>query len=56
MSAEESTLRWGFKVIIRPIFGEPQLLYKNAINKERYADLMRKMGNEHTYGLLQILN
>jgi hypothetical protein len=32
MSAEESTLRWGFKVIIRPIFGEPQLLYKNAIN------------------------
>jgi hypothetical protein len=32
MSAEESTMRWGFKVIIRPIFGEPQLLYKNAIN------------------------
>jgi hypothetical protein len=31
-SNEELSLRWGFKVTIRPIFGDPQLLYKNAIN------------------------
>ena len=35
--ADEASLRWGMRIIIRPIFGDPQLLYKNAINVSAFV-------------------
>lgn len=45
-SNEDQANRWGFKLIIRPIFGEPPYFLTQSLKKEILAPAYQRMGGE----------
>ena len=52
----DSSLRWGFRVIIRPIYCEPHYVYKHSVKRENFNEVTQKLGVENTFGLVSLLN
>ena len=49
-------MRWGFRVIIRPIYCEPHYVYKHSVKRENFNEVTQKLGVENTFGLVSLLN
>lgn len=51
---EDLSMRWGYKLIIRPIYADPQYQLKSSpmLKAEQHKHIMRKVGNEMCISLL----
>lgn len=54
---DESASRWGYKLTIRPIFGDPIYSIKPVpISKDVYNEVMKKIGQDAALSVVNILN
>jgi hypothetical protein len=49
-------MRWGFRVIIRPIYCEPHYVYKHSIKRENFNEVTQKLGVDISFGLISLMN
>jgi hypothetical protein len=54
--SEDPSMRWGFKLIIRPIYGEPHYGVKPSVKKEHYMEVMKKLGLDPAVSLISLFN
>lgn len=43
---EETLARWGFKLTIRPIYGEPSSFLQSAIKEDKLKQIFLRVGGE----------
>jgi hypothetical protein len=49
-------VRWGYKILVRPIFSEPQNIILNGLSKQRHQVYKKLGGEESTHKIEQMLN